>query len=111
MKMQKTPNLSRSRVLTLASWALIEILRRILGRDHTHFKHYVIAARANPSDRPPLKEGPNPYTIKLCHFTLDNLSGDLLRVGGDVVIRRERDLARTAKLDEKIAGGLVDSII
>ena len=97
-------------MLAFTSRALIEILRWVLSRDHPNFKNYIITAGANPSDRPPLEEGPNPNTIKLGDFTFDNFSSNPLGVCGHVVIRREGDLARAAEVDGEVTRGIIDGV-
>ncbi|KAJ7973891.1 Stromelysin-1, partial [Quillaja saponaria] len=110
-ELRKTPNLSGSRVPALTSRALIEIIGRVLSRDHSDFKDQVVAVGPNPSDGPPLKEGPNPYAIEFGNPTHDNFSSDFLRVGSQVVIRRESNLARITQVNREVTGRLVHIVI
>jgi hypothetical protein len=59
IEFEKDPNLSRSRVLALATGAFVEVLRGILGGDHPDLEHQVLSAGPYPGDGPPLEEGPN----------------------------------------------------
>lgn len=103
--------LLRRGVAALASRALVEVLRGVLGGDHADLEHQVVAARPNPSNRPPLEEGSDANPIDLGDFALYDLAGDLLRVRGQVVVGRERHLARAAEVDDKVAGGPVQGVV
>lgn len=97
-------------MLALARGAIVEILRWILRRDHTDLEDDIIAGGADSGDGPPLEERANPNSLEFRDFSLHDLPGDGVGIGGDVVVRRERDLARAAELDGKLAGGTVHGV-
>lgn len=97
-------------MLSLTRKTLIEVLRRVLGRDPADLEEQILAAGANPGDRPPLEERADTDPVELRHPAVADLSGDLLRVRGGVVVRRERDLAHAPEVDGKFAGGMVDAV-
>lgn len=97
-------------MLTLASGAIIEILRWILRRDHADLEDDVVAGGADSGDRPPLEERANPNSVKFGDFPLHDFPGDGVGVGGYVVVRRERDFARATELDGKLTGGAVHGV-
>lgn len=94
-------------MLALASRGLVEILRGVLGGDHTDFKHQVFAGGPDSSDGPPLEKGPDPNPVKLGNPTRHDLAGNSLGIRGQVVVWRESDFARTAEIDVEVAGSLV----
>lgn len=95
----------------LASRALIEVLRGVLGGNHADLKHQVITARPNSSDRPPLEESSDANPVDLADPTLHDLAGDFLRVRGQVVVRRKRDLARVAEVDDEVSGDWIHRVV
>lgn len=97
-------------MLALARGAIVEILRWILRRDHTDLEDDIIAGGADSGDGPPLEERANPNSLEFRDFSLHDLPGDGVGIGGDVVVRRERDLARAAELDGKVTGGTVHGV-
>lgn len=97
-------------MLALASGALVEVLRRVLGRDHSDLENDVVAGGPYSGDGPPLEERANPNPFELRDFTLHDPPRDGFGVRGDVVVRRERDLARAAEPDGEIARGLVHGV-
>ncbi|KAK7818939.1 hypothetical protein CFP56_040874 [Quercus suber] len=52
---------------------------------------------------PPLEQCTDPNPVKLSDLTRNNLSPDCLGIGGEVVVRRESDLAVAAKLDGEVS--------
>lgn len=94
-------------MLALASGAFVEVLRGVLGGDHPDLENQVLAAGPYPGNGPPLEEGPNTNPVDLGNPTGHDLSGDPLRVRGQVVVRRKSDFARAADVDEEVAGGFV----
>ena len=95
----------------LASRALVEVLRGVLGGDHADLEHQVVAAGPDSGDRPPLEEGPDADAVDHGDFTLDDLSSDFLRVGSQVIVGWEGYLARAAEVNDEVAGGAVDGVV
>lgn len=97
-------------MLSLTRKALIEVLGRVFGRDAADLEDQILAAGANPGDRPPLEERPDTNPVDLRDLPVIDLPGDPLRVRGEVVVRREYDPARVSQVDGEVAGGLVDVV-
>ena len=100
----------RSRSLPLALGTLIEFIGRVLRGDHPNLKDQVVTAGFDPGDGPPLEESPNPNPVELGNAAGDDLPRDAAAVGGEVVVRRERDLALVTETDEEVSGGFVDGV-
>lgn len=96
---------------TLTWWTFIKILRRILRTQHSNLKNQIITTRFNSSNRPPLKQSPNPNSIKFSNLILDDFTPDDLRVQREVVIRRESELAFVSEIDRKFAGSMIERVI
>lgn len=97
-------------MLSLTRKALIEVLGRVLGRDAADLEDQILAAGANPGDRPPLEESADTNPVDLRDVPVIDLAGDPLRVRGEVVVGREHDPARVSEVDGEVAGGLVDVV-
>ncbi|KAF4362963.1 hypothetical protein F8388_020479 [Cannabis sativa] len=95
-RVKKELTLLGSRVLSLTSQDLIKVLGRVLDRNTTDLEHQIVATGFYP-------ESPNSNPIELRDSTLIDVTGNNLGVGGQVVIRRESDLARTSEVDGEIA--------
>ena len=89
---------------------LIKILRRVIRSHHPDLKHQIITTNFNPRDPPPLKKSPNPNSVKFRNPILDDLAGDFLGIGGEVVVRREDEAAGAAEVDGEVAGGTVEVV-
>ena len=68
--------------------------------------------KSSPVDRipvmgPPLEQCTDQNPVELSDLTRNDLSPDCLGIGGEVVVRRESDLAVAAELNREVAGGLV----
>nr|GME17798.1 hypothetical protein GOBAR_DD29144 [Ipomoea batatas] len=90
---------SRRGALALTLRALVEILRRVFGGDHSNLEHQVVAAGSDSGDAPPLEES--------LDAVFDDFPGDFLRVSRQVVIRRESDVV---KKQDEAACGLVKAV-
>ena len=101
---------SRRSTLALAVGTLAEVVGGILSGDHTDLEDQIIAAGFDSGDGPPLEESPNPNTVDVGDAAGNDLAGDVLGVGGEVVVRREGDLAVVAEVDGEVAGGGVDGV-
>lgn len=97
-------------MLALARGAIVEILGRILRSDHADFEDDVLTRGTDSGDGPPLEERANPNSLELRDFPLHDLPSDGVGVRGHVVVRRERDFARAAEFDGKLAGGTVHGV-
>ncbi|KAF4352033.1 hypothetical protein G4B88_027498 [Cannabis sativa] len=95
-RVKKVLTLLGSRVLSLTSQDLIKVLGRVLDRNTTDLEHQIVATGLYP-------ESPNSNPIELRDSTLIDVTGNNLGVGGQVVIRRESDLARASEVDGEIA--------
>ena len=94
-------------MFAFAIGALVEVLRGVLGGDHADLKHQVFAGGSDPGDGPPREQRTDPNPVELSDLTRNDLSPDCPGIGGEVVVRRESDLAVAAELDGEVAGGLV----
>lgn len=101
---------SRRGALALTLRALVEILRRVFGGDHSNLEHQVLTAGSDSGDAPPLEESPDADPVELGDTILHNIPGDFLRISGQVVIRRESDAALVVKKQDEVAGGLVKTV-
>ena len=97
-------------MLSLTRKALIEVLGRVLGRDAADLEDQILAAGANPGDRPPLEERADTNPVDLRDLPVIDLAGDPLRVRGEVVVGREYDPARVSEVNGEVPGGLVDVV-
>nr|GLL47093.1 receptor-like protein kinase FERONIA [Ipomoea trifida] len=59
------PQDSRRGALALTLRALVEILRRVFGGDHSNLEHQVVAAGSDSGDAPPLEESPDADPVEL----------------------------------------------
>ncbi|OMO58059.1 stromelysin-1 [Corchorus olitorius] len=98
-------------MLAITERALIEIFSRIFSRNHPNFKYQIIPTGFDPRYGPPPEHSPDPDSIQLRYLPLLNFARYLLRVRGQVVVRRERELARAAEIDDEVAGCLVQSVL
>nr|GLL20556.1 hypothetical protein GOBAR_DD29144 [Ipomoea trifida] len=101
---------SRRGALALTLRALVEILRRVFGGDHSNLEHQVVAAGSDSGDAPPLEESLDADPVELGDAIFDDFPGDFLRISRQVVIRRESDAALVVKKQDEAAGGLVNAV-
>ena len=103
-------SLGGGRAAAFAGRRYVEILRRILGGDHTNLEHQILAIGSDASDSPPLEERPNADTVELGDPIPVDLTSNSLGIGGQVVIRRQRDAALIAKQYREGAGGVIEGV-
>lgn len=98
-------------MLALTERALVEILSRKFSRNHPDFKDQIIPTGSDPRYGPPLEHSPNPDPVELRYLPLVDFPRYPLRVRGQVVIRRKRELARATEINSEVAGCLVKSVL
>lgn len=91
--------------------AFIKVLSRIFSRNHPNFKDQIIPAGSNPGYGPPFEQSPDPDPIEFRYLSVFNLPRYPLRVSSQVVVRRERDLARATEINGEVTGCLVKSVL